>query len=122
MTGRGAPSGPRSSRRHEFMNTEQAILTEVAEYYSGKLAAHGQTPRGVDWNGEESQTLRFAQLCKIIDDSAPFSLTDLGCGYGALLDFLRARFSVVRYHGYDVSAEMIDAATRALSDETLKMR
>ncbi len=35
------------------------LLEEVAEYYSSKLAQHGETPRGVDWNGEESQVLRF---------------------------------------------------------------
>ena len=60
-----------------------AILTEVADYYSAKLAEHGETPRGVDWNGEESQVLRFAQLAKIIQPSSTFSLNDVGCGYGA---------------------------------------
>ena len=94
------------------MNTQQALLTEVADYYSAKLAEHGQTPRGVDWNGEESQTLRFAQLCQVIEGSAPFSLNDLGCGYGALLDFLRTRFHAVTYYGCDVSVGMIDAATK----------
>ena len=29
------------------------LLTEVAEYYTSKLAEHGETPHGVDWNGEE---------------------------------------------------------------------
>ncbi|MBV5304836.1 MAG: hypothetical protein JZU70_11665 [Chlorobium sp.] len=64
------------------------LLTEVAEYYTTKLAEHGETPRGVDWNGEESQTLRFEQLCKIIDTSKHFSINDIGCGYGALYDYL----------------------------------
>ncbi len=86
------------------------LLTEVADYYSEKLAQHGETPRGVDWNGEESQALRFEQLCKIIDDRRQFSLNDLGCGYGALHDFLASRFSEFSYSGIDVSKSMIQSA------------
>lgn len=65
-----------------------AILSEVANYYTDKLAQHGETPRGVDWNGTESQVLRFEQLGKILPASG-FSLNDLGCGYGALLDYFK---------------------------------
>jgi SAM-dependent methyltransferase len=86
------------------------LLTEVADYYSEKLAQHGETPRGVDWNGEESQELRFEQLCKIIDGRNPFSINDLGCGYGALNDFLADRYSGFFYSGIDVSESMIRSA------------
>jgi SAM-dependent methyltransferase len=85
------------------------LLAKVADYYSGSLRLHGATPRGVDWNGSESQTLRFEQLAKIVPDGA-FSLTDLGCGYGAFLDFLKTRRANVEYVGIDVSVEMIAAA------------
>ncbi|MEO5328896.1 MAG: class I SAM-dependent methyltransferase [Magnetococcus sp. THC-1_WYH] len=88
------------------------LLAEVADYYSEKLAQHGDTPRGVDWNGEESQKLRFDQLCKIIDARTWFSLNDLGCGYGALNDFLADRYSEVTYSGFDVSASMVQSAER----------
>jgi SAM-dependent methyltransferase len=86
------------------------LLGEVAAYYSEKLAQHGETPRGVDWNGEEGQSLRFEQLCKIIDDRSPFSLNDLGCGYGALYDFLTGRLSGFSYSGIDVSESMVSSA------------
>jgi SAM-dependent methyltransferase len=87
------------------------ILSEVADYYSAKLAEHGVTARGVDWNGEESQQLRFEQLCRIIDEPGAYSINDLGCGYGALFDFLNSRYQSCTYNGYDVSGEMIRAAT-----------
>lgn len=87
------------------------ILTEVAEYYSSKLAEHGESPRGVDWNSEESQVLRFTQLCRIIDTDMPFSLNDLGCGYGALLDYLAGQYRSFDYTGIDVSADMVAAAS-----------
>ena len=64
------------------------FLHEVADYYSAKLAQHGETPHGVDWNGDESQVLRFEQLVKVIDQKNAFSINDLGCGYGALFDHL----------------------------------
>jgi SAM-dependent methyltransferase len=86
------------------------LLTEVAYYYSEKLAQHGETPRGVDWNGEESQERRFEQLCKIIDGRTRFSLNDLGCGYGALHDFLIGRHSGFSYSGIDISESMIRSA------------
>jgi SAM-dependent methyltransferase len=94
------------------------LLSEVANYYSEKLAQHGETPRGVDWNGEESQTLRFEQLCKLVTTSDAFSLNDLGCGYGALFDFLKIRHPAISYLGVDVSEDMIQAATQRHQDST----
>ncbi|MDH3639305.1 MAG: class I SAM-dependent methyltransferase [Gammaproteobacteria bacterium] len=91
-------------------NKTTDILKDVADYYSAKLAGHGETPRGVDWNSEESQMLRFDQVAKVISRPAGFSLNDLGCGYGALLDYLSARYQVFTYNGYDVSGDMIRAA------------
>ena len=94
-----------------MQNEKAELLNEVAKYYTEKLAEHGQTPRGVDWNGEESQLLRFKQLCKIINGATePYSLNDLGCGYGALLDFLNDNYQCRTYCGIDVSADMVRAA------------
>lgn len=87
-----------------------ALLTEVADYYSQKLAQHGVTPMGVDWNGSESQSLRFEQLSKVIAPRDSFTLNDMGCGYAALFDFLQAREQDCSYLGVDVSPEMIAAA------------
>lgn len=91
------------------------LLEQVAEYYDEKLQEHGQTPRGVDWNGDASQNLRFEQLCQLIAHKKGFSINDLGCGYGALCDYLAARFDQFEYNGYDVSADMISAAHSRLS-------
>jgi SAM-dependent methyltransferase len=94
-----------------MQNNKTSLLDEVATYYAEKLAEHGDMPRGVDWNGEESQMVRFAQLCKIIGSKTPkFSLNDLGCGYGALLDYLRDKYAAYAYLGVDVSHKMIKVA------------
>ena len=91
---------------------DRRIVQRVAQYYAEKLARHGTTPRGVDWNGAESQQLRFVQLCKLLPSDAGFSLNDIGCGYGALYDHLIDRGYDVRYRGYDVSKPMVEAARR----------
>lgn len=95
-----------------MQKNQTKLLDEVAMYYAGKLAEHGDTPRGVDWNGEESQIIRFEQLCNVIHDGgASFRLNDLGCGYGALLGYLHDHHPNASYLGVDISSEMIQAAT-----------
>lgn len=93
-----------------MQNNKTELFKKVAHYYSAKLAQHGETPKGVDWNGEESQTLRFEQLCRIISGPGAFSLNDLGCGYGALFDFLTDKYAISSYLGVDVSDDMVRAA------------
>ena len=53
-----------------MQNNKTSLLDEVATCYAGKRAKHGDTPRAVDWNNEESQMARYAQFCKIIDPNA----------------------------------------------------
>ena len=90
--------------------TENVFLSDVAKYYTERLTQFGQTPMGVDWNGEEGQQLRFKQLCKIIDSRDYFSINDIGCGYGAFHDYLSSAYQSFVYTGVDISAEMINAA------------
>jgi SAM-dependent methyltransferase len=90
----------------EFADIER----RVGVYYTGKLSQHGATYAGVDWNSEESQQLRFDQLLRVVDFSAPFAINDFGCGYGALVDELERRGQVFSYTGLDVSAAMIEQA------------
>ncbi|WP_197048030.1 class I SAM-dependent methyltransferase [Mycobacterium paragordonae] len=85
------------------------ILKDVALYYASKLEQHGTTARGVDWNGDVGQTLRFDQLLRIVDVARRFSINDLGCGYGALLDYLDACGFEVDYTGIDIAPEMVNA-------------
>lgn len=90
------------------MTASNSMLSDVAEYFSGKLIEHGQSARGVDWNGEESQFNRFSQISRIIREDG-FSINDVGCGYGALIDHLSKSYSDFSYFGNDISAPMIQA-------------
>ena len=88
------------------------ILTQVDKYYSDKIQMYGAVPKGVDWNGEESQTIRFKQLSQIINDEGTLtSILDYGCGYGAFYDFIHQIISKnFQYVGYDISQAMIKEA------------
>ncbi|WP_431323477.1 class I SAM-dependent methyltransferase [Rhizobium sp. YTU87027] len=98
-----------------LVDTSKNVLKAVADYYSSKLAEHGESARGVDWNGEESQALRFEQLSKVTDCSSEFSINDLGCGYGGYFDYLYNLHDRIHYSGFDLSADMIAAAQRRFS-------
>jgi SAM-dependent methyltransferase len=88
------------------------LLKSVEQYYSERIAVHGPVARGVDWNSEASQVLRFEQLLKVCDVSPGFSLNDYGCGYGALVDYLHSKKLIFQYHGFDISTSMIAHAHR----------
>jgi hypothetical protein len=92
---------------------ETNLHLDIADYYSRKLAEHGDTPLGVDWNGKQSQYTRFAQLCKIFGPGMdPISINDLGCGYGAMLDYIFDKYDISSYLGIDVNLDMIRAARK----------
>jgi cyclopropane fatty-acyl-phospholipid synthase-like methyltransferase len=90
---------------------EGRILADVAAYYSGKLAQHGATARGVDWNSEDSQRLRFDQLARVFEGArGTFTVLDYGCGVGALVPYLSERFPAFELTGFDVAEEMVATA------------
>ena len=93
------------------MSPEQKILNEVGDYYTKKINEYGISPKGVDWNSEESQQLRFQILMQLIEkDNSRFSLLDYGCGYGALLSFIQNKYPAMEYVGYDISDAMLQEA------------
>ena len=89
-------------------------LDAVSAYYSGTLQRFGAMPLGVDWPNRLNQELRLVQLLKVCDLSAPRSLNDVGCGYGALRTLLsrRHRRAQIDLLGTDVSPAMVGAARR----------
>lgn len=102
------------------MTSHDNILKDVDNYYTGKLQQHGATPQGVDWNGEESQQLRFKTLLKIVEEpTKPFSLLDYGCGYGSMYTYMREQSNDFNYTGFDISESMISEAKR-LNDNNAK--
>ncbi len=97
------------------------FLDSIALAFSDRLARHGATPKGVLWNDAHGQQLRFELLAAVMGEDIHkegASINDLGCGYGALFDFLK-EFPALgggRYFGYDICADMVAAARNRVAD------
>lgn len=89
-----------------------SIRSEAAAYYSSKLATHGPTSKGVDWNGTGSHELRHRQFLRLLEGDRDASVIDLGCGFGDFFRFLRAERHHGPFIGYDVAPSMIAEAAR----------
>jgi ubiquinone/menaquinone biosynthesis C-methylase UbiE len=97
------------------MNIEET-QKKLNEYFTEKLETFGATAKGVDYNGEQAQQIRFGELVKIIDPSKSFSVIDYGCGYGAMFEFLQARGWQFDYYGVDLIKKMILAGREKHKD------
>lgn len=94
--------------------THEALREQARQYYDARLAQHGATPAGVDWNSQASQERRFRELAHLWDDEPDAGVIDYGCGYGALATYIRGRGHRGPYTGFDVSEPMVAEADRAL--------
>ena len=90
--------------------SDATLLADIADYYASKLALHGPTSQGVDWNGRASHDARHRQFLRLLGAWPDASVLDLGCGFGDFYRFLRNNGHPGAFVGYDVSAEMIAAA------------
>jgi len=88
-------------------------LEGVRDLYEKSLRDHGATPKGVGWRDEPAHELRFERLSRVIDAAEPISVNDLGCGYGAFLEYLNGHgFRVAHFRGLDISERMLEEARR----------
>ena len=93
----------------------------IAVYFSAALLTYGAQPRGVFWRDTEGQRLRFEHLIGILDEDdwgRDLSINDLGCGYGAMFDFL-ADLPFMKdghYRGYDITEKMVECCRQRITD------
>jgi SAM-dependent methyltransferase len=101
---------------------------QLSEYYDSCLEKHGATPQGVDWPNQEDLKNRLNIMLDVIkceDKNETMHILDLGCGYGALVDFLsqyKKLNDLITYTGMDISSKMITAATQQHPDHTFICR
>jgi SAM-dependent methyltransferase len=97
-----------------------AVLDKVAKFYDDAIVRNGPVAQGVNWGDAHKHALRFAYLSEILkDERGPISVADVGCGYGALYDYLREQGHQLReYAGYDVAPKMVKCARERLAGVT----
>jgi SAM-dependent methyltransferase len=106
-------------RRLIFANYERQLNST----YRNRLASRGNTAQGVFWRSQSSQFARFDALLSLIQQlrgSQPTSIADIGCGYGAMLDFINAssNFRHIEYRGVDINRAMIAACQKKFPYQT----
>jgi SAM-dependent methyltransferase len=98
-----------------------STLGLIAAAYSAQFKEYGACHTGVLWIDKSSQRRRFTEFLYLLEDKGPdagFTVNDLGCGYGALFEFLADEMpgAVSDYHGYDICPDMIAAAQMRIND------
>ena len=87
-------------------------IFSIVEHYEGCLKEYGATEQGVGWPRQNDIMPRFKALTKPIDLAQKVSILDLGCGYGALIEYFKEQncWGEIDYTGIDASAKMIEQA------------
>lgn len=96
-----------------FTRLSQALFEASAgSAYTRRFRERGAQADGVFWASRLSQQARFEQVLNDMKSdygSAGFCVADVGCGYGALFDYIRmnAAWRGADYYGFDINREMI---------------
>ena len=99
-----------------------ALERKLNRAYKDRLADLGPTPNGVFWRNESTQIARFDALLNLVATVTPVAnpmLGDVGCGYGAMLDFVRKtpRYQNFHYNGIDINRAMINSCKQKFPDQ-----
>ena len=86
---------------------------EIITLYNERLDKLGNIPNSAGWKDLETQYLRFTELTDSLEINNISRILDLGCGYGALIDYfktIKVKIKEENYCGIDFSKKMINAA------------
>src|SRR4051812_18438081 len=98
---------------------------KLVEHYTSCFRMHGPTAKGVDWPNSADVQKRFAVMVGVIPPDQLLdgcSIIDLGCGYGALWEYVTAHHPRVSYKGIDLSEPLISAARARHPNVSFELR
>jgi len=92
---------------------------EIAATFNSRFEAYGPTPEASLWFNKSRQLARFSKLTEAIVSRVSnneVTIGDVGCGYGAFLDYLAKHNSEIRfkYYGYDIADRVIAYCSKNL--------
>ena len=102
----------------------QSIDIKIAEIYDQRFLKLGPVPEASMWYSRKRQFARFdviIEQIKLLSRNETATITDIGCGYGAFLEFLiEKRFpNAWRYYGHDLSREVVEFCKKKYSHRGL---
>lgn len=80
--------------------------------YTQRLLLHGDSPVSLGWSDKAQQYLRFTRFSDAITrTSEPYSVLDIGCGFGDFASFLESSQSHPKlYTGIDINNQLLEVA------------
>lgn len=95
-------------------------LNQVVERYVARFGQHGDDPRALNIGDSEKYRRQHAVHAAVgnLDGS---TVLDIGCGLGYFYDYLRERYSNIRYIGYDVVEPFIAANRKKFPEANFKL-
>ena len=101
-----------------FRRLSQSLFeSSIKSAYARRFREKGAHAEGVFWSSRVSQTARFEQVLanmKVECGSTSFCLADIGCGYGALFNYIQSNpaWRQIDYSGVDITPEMVNYCKR----------
>jgi len=85
-------------------------------FYQKAYKRHGISARGLNWNSEESQKIRFEIICDLLKDEISSNfIVDAGCGFGDFYMFLEEKKLIPKHYiGIDCIRDFIDISKQRL--------
>lgn len=93
-------------------------------FYQKAFKKHGISARGLNWNSEDTQNIRFEVLTTFLkDEISSSSIVDAGCGFGDFYLFLtKQNLHPKRYVGIDCIQDFIEISKQRLPNITFTCR
>jgi SAM-dependent methyltransferase len=83
----------------------------IKDHYRKLISEHDDPAQACSWQNADVARRNFAAVSQVFaHETAPFSVYEIGCGFGMLGEFLAAHFPLARYSGSDILPEMVERA------------
>ncbi|WP_373071651.1 class I SAM-dependent methyltransferase [Sulfurimonas sp.] len=93
------------------------------KFYSSAIEKYGTTAKGVNWNSEKTQKLRFKTILKLLPkELQKYTILDAGCGFGDFYFYLEKNNNQPKnYIGVDCHDDMVSIASNNTGHEILNI-
>ncbi len=97
----------------------------ISQHYENCLEKNGTNYKGLDWPNFEDLQTRYKVMVDLFNFKSAkdnFSVLDLGCGYGEIIEFLKKNNleNKIDYYGIDLSEKMIESAKKKYPGKNFK--
>jgi SAM-dependent methyltransferase len=87
------------------------IQKQITAFYEDLLKTHGTSVESLAMPTQAAQLRNFECVTKAFaHETQPFTVYEVGCGFGDMADYLAEHYPLARYAGSDISSEMIKSA------------